>query len=110
MKPPKRHSKPKVKSHDDDTVASHSHAPPVDPSWFERPANVRKLITGLGVGCVAVVLADLFYTNPHPHFGVESVFGFQAWFGFITFVVIVFLGRFLRLFVSRPEDYYDGDR
>ncbi|WP_404306558.1 hypothetical protein [Neorhodopirellula lusitana] len=79
-------------------------------SWFERPSNVRKLIMGLVVACVLLAAADFFYTNPHPHFAIESSFAFQAWFGFVTFVVIVFLGRLLRLFVSRPEDYYDGDR
>ena len=87
-----------------------AHAPPTAASWIERPESIRKLIVGLVVACVAVSLADLFYTNPHPHFGIESTFAFQAWFGFVTFVVIVFLGRVLRLFVSRPEDYYDRDR
>ena len=54
-----------------------------------------------------LVLADLFYENPHPHFELETSFGFQAWFGFVSFVAVVFLGRFLRLFVRREEDYYD---
>ncbi len=84
---------------------------PTDPSWFERPQNIRMMIIALVVICAGLALADLFYTNPHPHFGIESSFAFQAWFGFVTFVVIVFLGRLLRLIVSRPEDYYhDGDR
>lgn len=79
------------------------------PSWFERPEVIRKLIVILVVVCIGLALADLFYTNPHPHFGVESSFAFQAWFGFAAFVVIVFLGRLLRPIVSRPEDYYDRD-
>jgi len=89
---------------------SHSHRVPTDASWFERRENVRKIIIALVVVCVVLVLAEFFYTNHHPHFGIESSFAFQAWFGFVTFVVIVFLGRFLRLIVSRPEDYYDRDR
>ncbi|MEZ6091430.1 MAG: hypothetical protein R3C05_26115 [Pirellulaceae bacterium] len=76
-------------------------------SWFERPENVNRLIGGLLGVCVALVLADLFYSNPHPHFSIETSFGFQAWFGFVAFVVIVFLGRLLRVIVRRPEDYYD---
>ncbi|TWU37807.1 hypothetical protein Q31b_45960 [Novipirellula aureliae] len=79
-----------------------------DPSWFERPSNINKMVIALVVVCVLLVLADFFYTNPHPHFPAwENVIGFQAWFGFIAFVVVVFLGRLLRIFVSRPEDYYD---
>ncbi len=79
-----------------------------DPSWFERPANIRWMIRGLVLVCVALVLADLFYENPHPHFGkLETFFGFQAWFGFVAFVGVVFLGTLLRLIVRRDEDYYD---
>ena len=86
------------------------HTPPTDPSWFEKPRNVRNMIIALVVVCAGLALADLFYDNPHPHFDIESSFAFQAWFGFITFVVIVFLGRLLRMIVSRPEDYYhDND-
>jgi hypothetical protein len=76
-------------------------------SWFERPRNVRTLIVGLGIACLGLVLADLAYENPHPHFEIESSFGFHAWFGFVAFVAIVFAGRFLRVIVSRPEDYYE---
>ena len=78
-----------------------------EPSWFERPGNIRLMIGALVVCCVVLVAADLFYENPHPHFEIEKTFGFQAWFGFLAFVIVVFLGRFLRLIVKRPEDYYD---
>lgn len=78
-----------------------------DASWFERPGNIRLLIALLCVVCTVLVLADLFYENPHPHFPIETTFGFQAWFGFVAFVAVVFLGRFLRLIVRRDEDYYD---
>lgn len=87
------------------------HATPDDASWFERPKNIRLMVIALVLVCAALALADLFYSNPHPHFAIESSFAFQAWFGFVTFVVIVFLGRLLRMIVSRSEDYYhDGDR
>lgn len=77
-----------------------------DKSWFER--NVNAIIIGLSVACVLVVLADLLYTNDHPHFEpYETFFGFQAWFGFIAFVAAVFAGRLLRMIVHRDEGYYD---
>ena len=78
-----------------------------DASWFERPGNIRLMIAALVVVCIGLAAADLFYTNPHPHFDIETSFAFQAWFGFVVFVVVVFLGRFLRLIVKRKEDYYD---
>lgn len=83
------------------------HPPSRDSSWFERPRNINLLIALLCIVCAGLVLADLFYENPHPHFPIESSFGFQAWFGFVAFVAVVFLGRLLRLIVRRDEDYYD---
>lgn len=79
-----------------------------DPSWFERPGNINFLIWALIITCIGLVLADLMYHNDHPHFDLEKVFGFQAWFGFAAFVIVVFIGRFLRLILKREEDYYDS--
>jgi hypothetical protein len=88
------------------------------PSWFEKPTNVRNLIIALAVACAVLVLADFVPTSAHresggdshPRFAIETSFGFHAWFGFVAFVAIVFLGRLLRMIVSRPEEYYhDND-
>ncbi len=83
-------------------------APPDErPGWFDRPENVRLLIIGLIVVCVVVVVAELIFPNHHPHFAIEKIPGFQAAFGFAAFVVVVMLGKALRVVVSREEDYYD---
>ena len=79
-----------------------------DQSWFEKPANIRLIIIGLVVACVLLVLADMLYSKDHAHFPkFESVFAVQAWFGFAAFVIVVFIGKFLRLIIKRDEDYYD---
>ena len=77
------------------------------PGWFEKPGNVWLLIGALVVVCTLLGVADLFYENDHAHFELEKSFGFQAWFGFVVFVVVVFLGALLRLIIKRDEDYYD---
>lgn len=82
-----------------------------DSSWIER--NVNLLIGGLVVACIGTLVAQFVYRplfdDHHPaHFEVESIFGFEAVFGFVAFVTVVFLGRLLRLFVRRDEDYYDS--
>lgn len=82
-------------------------------SWFEKPANINRLIIGLGAACVLLLLIELifggsFYDDHHPaHFPLESIFGYQAGLGFIAFVVVVFLGLMLRPLIRRSEDYYD---
>ncbi len=85
------------------------HSESGDQSWFEKPANIRLMIIGLIVVCIGLVLAEFTYENHHPHFPkYEEFMGFQAIFGFVAFVVVVFLGMGLRLIIKRDEDYYDG--
>jgi hypothetical protein len=81
---------------------------PEEPSWFEKPGNIRLINGALIATCIALALADLFYKHDDAHFvPPENWFAFNAWFGFVAFIVIVYLGRFLRFFVKRDEDYYD---
>jgi sterol desaturase/sphingolipid hydroxylase (fatty acid hydroxylase superfamily) len=83
------------------------------PSWFEKPANVNRLVVGLAVACVTLLVVELifgssFYDEHHPaHFPLEQMFGYQALLGFVAFVVVVFLGTMLRFVIRRSEDYYD---
>lgn len=79
-------------------------------SWFER--NVSLIIGLLVVACAGTLVAELifspFFDEKHPaHFEIENIFGYQAVIGFAAFVCVVFLGKMLRLFIRREEDYYD---
>ena len=52
---------------------------------------------------------EIFYT-PHFHPGIESgggIWDFYGLYAFVAIVVLVVGAKALRLFVSRPEDYYD---
>lgn len=94
---------------ENDNSNDDSHA--TEQSWVER--NVNLFIAGLVIACIGTLVAQLVFSpmfnDEHPaHFEVETIFGFEALFGFVSFVVIVFLGRFLRIFVKRDEDYYDS--
>lgn len=84
----------------------HDKETPSDASWFEQPRNINRMSAGLAIVCAATVLAQLCY-HPHGHFALEDSFGFHAWFGFLAFVAVVYLGRGLRIIVGRKEDYYD---
>lgn len=78
--------------------------------FFDQAWVIRTIQWGLIVVCLLLVLAEFAYEHHHPHFELETKFGFQAWLGFGAFVGAVALGSLLRLVVARPEDYYEhGD-
>lgn len=84
---------------------------PEEQSWIER--NVNTIILTLVIACVLTVVAQLvfpmFDEHHPPHFPTyENMIGFQAIFGFAAFVIVVFLGKGLRLIIKRKEDYYDA--
>lgn len=98
------------------TQTENSKHEPVDQTWFEK--NVNLIIGGLVAACIATVVAQvvlplvgypMFDDHHPPHFpGLEDFLGFQAIFGFVSFVVVVFLGKALRLIIMRKEGYYDS--
>ena len=57
---------------------------------------------------VAVVLIILeFILHRHGEFAVEDLPLFPALYGFLAFLFIVQVGKWLRLMIMRSEDYYD---
>tara|TARA_B000000441_G_scaffold22054_1_gene13347 strand:+ start:2772 stop:3005 length:234 start_codon:yes stop_codon:yes gene_type:complete len=53
-----------------------------------------------------LILLD-FTFHRHEYFSFAEIYGFPAFFGFVSFVFIVMLGKWLRKFLMRKEDYYD---
>ena len=76
--------------------------------WLDDPGNVTKIVWTLVAVCVALFFADAFY-HMHGYFAIEHVFGFYGLFGFIVCVALVLAAKWLRIFLMRPEDYYDSD-
>jgi hypothetical protein len=54
---------------------------------------------------VLTVLAELL-VHLHPHFEIESVFGFHAWFGFMACAAMIVVAKGLALVLKRPDTYY----
>ena len=71
------------------------------------------MIIGLVAACVLLLVIELvfghhFHDEHHPPtFPIEKIFAYQAWIGFIAFVVVVALGSSLRLLIRQSEDFYD---
>lgn len=73
--------------------------------WLDDPAHVRLLWRGFLVVLALTVLAELV-VQLHPHFEVEGVFGFAAWFGFGACAAMIGVAKALALWLKRPDTYY----
>ncbi|MCG8530125.1 MAG: hypothetical protein MI749_05615 [Desulfovibrionales bacterium] len=76
------------------------------PAIFDNPENVRRLRIGFFIALVLVLLAEAF-VDMHGEFEVEHFYGFYAVYGFISYVSLIFIAKFLRKILMRREDYYD---
>ena len=74
--------------------------------WIVRAEGVRTQWRVFGVVLVLTVLSE-FLVHLHPHFEIESWFGFHAWFGFLACVAMVLVARGLALALKRKDTYYD---
>ncbi len=75
--------------------------------WLDQPRNLKLLWRAfLGV-LVATVLAELL-VHLHPHFEVESLFAFHAWYGFLACALMIIVAKVLALLLKRRDTYYDG--
>ena len=81
----------------------------------ERPTKTSSDLKKLGEHFIksllgiAIILAILeFFLHRHGVAPVEDIFMFPAIFGFLAFMFIVQVGKWLRLMIMRSEDYYEG--
>ena len=77
----------------------------------ETSTDMRKMgkyFTKLLLG-IAIILAVLeLFLHRHGATPIEDSFMFPAIFGFLAFLFIVQVGKWLRQMIMRPEDYYEG--
>jgi hypothetical protein len=75
------------------------------PHWLDEPRNVKRLWRAFLVVLVLTVGAELL-VHLHPHFEIESVFAFSAWFGFGACAAMIVVAKALALMLKRPDTYY----
>jgi hypothetical protein len=56
-------------------------------------------ILALSVGAQLLV-------EPHPHFAIERLFGFNALYGLLACAALILIARGLGLLLKRKDDYY----
>ena len=71
---------------------------------LDTPRNVRPLRHALIVVLALSVLAQLI-VHLHPHFAIESIFAFHAWFGFGACAVIVIVAKGVSMLLGRDASY-----
>ena len=77
--------------------------------WLDDSEHVKLLWRGFLVVLALLVAAELV-VKLHPHFEIESIFGFAAWFGFAACAAMIVVAKGLALLLKRPDSYYDrGD-
>ena len=84
-------------------------APSDEPThWLVKPETIRRIWVVFGVILAALVAGDLL-VHHHEHFGIDGVFGFYAWYGFGTCVLMVVGAKLLGFLLKRPDGYYQGN-
>ena len=78
------------------------------PRWLDRPQNVDKVYWGVWVLC-ALLLAIEPLVHKHGDFAFEEWFGFHGWYGLGACVALVLAAKALRVWLKRPEDFYERD-
>lgn len=78
----------------------------MDDHWLVRPATIRILWIVFILVLAATVLAD-FFVKRYAELGLGGTFGFGAWFGFLSCVVLIIGAKALGLIFKRPDTYYD---
>lgn len=80
---------------------------PAPTHWLDHPRNVKRLWHGFLFVLALTVLAELL-VHLHPHFAIDAVFGFHAWFGFAACAAMIGVAKALALLLKRPDSYYGG--
>ena len=75
------------------------------PHWLDDPGHVRLLWRGF-LAVLALMVAAEAVVHLHPHFEVESLFGFNAWFGFAACAAMIVAAKVMAVALKRPDDYY----
>jgi hypothetical protein len=79
-----------------------------DRHWLDEPRNVR-LLWRLFLAVLALTVLVELLVDLHPHFAVEGLFGFHAWFGLLACAAMILVAKALGALLKRPDSYYDDE-
>jgi hypothetical protein len=74
--------------------------------WLDDRRHQR-LLWRLFLGVLALTVLVEPFVDLHPHFTIESVFGFHAWYGLLACAAMIAAAKLLGVLLKRRDDYYD---
>lgn len=74
--------------------------------WLDDPKNVT-FLWRLFLGVLALTVVAELLVHLHPHFAMDALFGFHAWYGFLACAAMILVAKVLALVLKRPDTYYD---
>lgn len=66
-----------------------------------------KLLWAIFIAALLVSIFIELFIPAHGLFGIDGLFAFAAWFGFLACVLLVVIAKFIGRFIKRKDDYYD---
>ena len=75
--------------------------------WLTRRETIRLLWIVFAVVLAATVIAELFVAH-EAHFEIETILGFNAWFGLLACAGLIAFAKLLGVLLKRHERYYEG--
>ncbi|QQX78719.1 hypothetical protein JK628_14205 [Shewanella sp. KX20019] len=75
---------------------------------FDEVKNVKRLLNCLYVCCALLLILD-FVIHRHVSHHWERLWAFYPIYGFLGCVVLVLVASWIRRFLMRGQDYYDGE-
>jgi uncharacterized membrane protein YdjX (TVP38/TMEM64 family) len=77
--------------------------------WLSHPKTIKKLwFVMLCILFFSIFIQ--FFFPVYGHFEIEQSFGFGAWFGFLTCVLMIVAAKLLGFLIKRPDNYYESNK
>lgn len=77
--------------------------------WLDGPRNQR-LLWRVFLAVLALTVLVEALVELHPHFAVERVYGFHAWYGLLACGAMIAVAKALGVLLKRPDSYYERQR
>jgi hypothetical protein len=77
--------------------------------WLTEQSTIR-LLWRVSLILLALLVVAGAFVEQHPHFGIDAVFAFPAWYGFGACIALIVIAKAIGLLLKRPDDYYPPEQ